>query len=130
MACSSPGRCAHADPHAAALTATNQYSSGVPRTVLITGITGFAGSHLAERFVAEGAVVHGIAHEDPPHPNLAAVAGRLRLHRGNILDFAAVSAALAAARPDAVVPLAAPAGPTPAPRGPGAAGRGKVVRSP
>src|SRR2546422_8074297 len=118
MVCWSPGRCARSELHAAALTAANQYSSDVPRTVLITGITGFAGSHLAERFVTEGAVVHGIAHEDPPHPNLAAVAGRLRVHRGNILDFAAVSAALAAARPDAVVHLAAQAVPTPAARDP------------
>src|SRR3989442_9563418 len=113
MACSSPGGCAHPDPHAAALTATNQYSSGVPRTVLITGITGFAGSHLAERFVTEGAVVHGIAHEDPPHPNLAAVADRVRVHRGNILDIAAVSAPLAAARARPGVHPAAQAGPPP-----------------
>src|SRR2546426_10234552 len=124
MACSSPGRCAHADPHAAALTATNQYSSGVPRTVLITGITGFAGSHLAERFVTEGAIVHGIAHEDPPHPNLAAVAGRLRGHRGNILDFAAVRPAPRAAPPHPGVQLRAAAGAPRAPAEAGAAGWG------
>lgn len=82
------------------------------RTVLITGITGFAGSHLAERFVAAGALVHGIAHEVPPFPHLAAIADRVRVHRGNILDVAAVSAALDAARPDAVVHLAAQAVPT------------------
>jgi GDP-4-dehydro-6-deoxy-D-mannose reductase len=79
---------------------------------LITGITGFAGSHLAERFVTSGVVVHGIAHEDPPYPHLAAVADRVRVHRANILDPGAVSAALAAARPDAVVHLAAQAVPT------------------
>jgi len=84
----------------------------VPGTVLITGITGFAGSHLAERFVSRGDEVHGIAHEDPPFQHLAAVADRVRVHRGNILDIASVSAALAAARPDAVVHLAAQAVPT------------------
>jgi GDP-4-dehydro-6-deoxy-D-mannose reductase len=84
----------------------------VPGTVLITGITGFAGSHLAERFVSRGDQVHGIAHEDPPFQHLAAVADRVRVHRGNILDIASVSAALAAARPDAVVHLAAQAVPT------------------
>jgi GDP-4-dehydro-6-deoxy-D-mannose reductase len=99
----------------------------VPRTVLITGITGFAGSHLAERFVAEHVVVHGIAHEDLPHPNLAAVADRVRVHRGNILDAAAVSAALAAARPDAVVHLAAQAVPTLAARDPVSAVRVNVL---
>jgi GDP-4-dehydro-6-deoxy-D-mannose reductase len=99
----------------------------VPRTVLITGITGFAGSHLAERFVTDGDVVHGIAHEDPPHPHLAAVADRVRVHRGNILDVAAVSAALDAARPDAVVHLAAQAVPTLAARDPVSAVRVNVL---
>jgi GDP-4-dehydro-6-deoxy-D-mannose reductase len=84
----------------------------VPRTVLITGITGFAGSHLAERFVTRGDEVHGIAHEDPPFPHLAAAADRVRVHRGNILDIASVKDAIAAARPDAVVHLAAQAVPT------------------
>ncbi|MGH2491955.1 MAG: GDP-mannose 4,6-dehydratase [Candidatus Limnocylindria bacterium] len=99
----------------------------MPRTVLITGITGFAGSHLAERFVTHGVVVHGIAHEDPPYPHLAAVAGRVRVHRGDILDVAAVGAALAAARPDAVVHLAAQAVPTLAARDPVSAVRVNVL---
>jgi len=99
----------------------------VPRTVLITGITGFAGSHLAERFVTQGVAVHGIAHEDPPHQNLAAVADRALVHRGNILDLAAVGAALAAARPDAVVHLAAQAVPTLAARDPVSAVRVNVL---
>ena len=99
----------------------------MPRTVLITGITGFAGSHLAERFVTDGVVVHGIAHEDPPYPHLAAVADRVRVHHGNILDAAAVTAALAAARPDAVVHLAAQAVPTLAARDPVSAVRVNVL---
>jgi GDP-4-dehydro-6-deoxy-D-mannose reductase len=99
----------------------------VPRTVLITGITGFAGSHLAERFVAAGVDVHGIAHEDPPYPNLSAVAERVHVSRGNILDVAAVSAALDAARPDAVVHLAAQAVPTLAARDPVSAVRVNVL---
>ena len=84
----------------------------MPRTVLITGITGFAGSHLAERFVTAGVDVHGIAHEDPPFAHLAAVADRLTIHRANILDVAGVRSALDAARPEAVVHLAAQAVPT------------------
>jgi GDP-4-dehydro-6-deoxy-D-mannose reductase len=84
----------------------------VPRTVLITGITGFAGSHLAERFVTAGVAVHGIAHEDPPFAHLAAVANKAIIHRANILDVAAVTSALDAARPDVVVHLAAQAVPT------------------
>jgi GDP-4-dehydro-6-deoxy-D-mannose reductase len=99
----------------------------VPGTVLITGVTGFAGSHLAERFVTQGAAVHGIAHEEPPHPNLASVADRVRIHRGNILDVDAVRAAIAEARPDAVVHLAAQAVPTLAARDPVSAVRVNVL---
>ncbi len=99
----------------------------MPGTVLITGITGFAGSHLAERFVTAGNIVHGIAHEDPPFPNLAAVADRVRVHRGNILDIASVKDALAAARPDAVVHLAAQAVPTLAAQDPVSAVRVNVL---
>jgi GDP-4-dehydro-6-deoxy-D-mannose reductase len=93
----------------------------------MTGITGFAGSHLAERFVAEGHVVHGIAHENPPFPHLAAVADRVVVHHGNILDVAAVAGALTEARPDAVVHLAAQAVPTLAARDPVAAVRVNVL---
>ena len=99
----------------------------MPRTVLITGITGFAGSHLAERFVTQGDAVHGIAHESPPFPNLAAIADRVIVHRGNILDIAEVTAAIAAARPDAVVHLAGQAVPTLAARDPVAAVRVNVL---
>lgn len=99
----------------------------MPGTVLITGITGFAGSHLAECFVTRGDEVHGIAHEDPPFPHLAVVADRVRVHRGNILDVAAVSDAIGAARPDAVVHLAAQAVPTLAALDPVAAVRVNVL---
>lgn len=99
----------------------------MPRSVLITGITGFAGSHLTERFVSDGVVVHGIAHEDPPYRHLVAVADRVRVHRGNVLDAEALTAALAAARPDAVVHLAAQAVPTLAARDPVGAVRVNVL---
>ena len=99
----------------------------MPRSVFITGITGFAGSHLTERFVREGVVVHGIAHEDPPYRNLAAVADRVRIHRGNVLDADALRSALAAARPEAVVHLAAQAVPTLAARDPVGAVRVNVL---
>ncbi|MEK7863382.1 MAG: GDP-mannose 4,6-dehydratase, partial [Chloroflexota bacterium] len=54
------------------------------RRVLITGITGFAGSHLAERLVADGVEVHGFAFEEPPYPNLRSVQDRLQIHRGDV----------------------------------------------
>ena len=80
--------------------------------VLITGITGFAGSHLAEHLVASGHDVHGLAHEDPPFANLAAIKGRVSIHPGDITRLEDVRSALAASRPDAVVHLAGQAVPT------------------
>ena len=82
------------------------------RRVLITGITGFAGSHLAERLAGRGDEVHGLAQEPAPHPNLARVAGRVTIHRGDILDAAAVRETLARVRPDVVFHLAGQAVPT------------------
>jgi GDP-4-dehydro-6-deoxy-D-mannose reductase len=77
----------------------------VAARVLLTGITGFIGSHLAERLVADGAEVHGIALEAPPHLHLEAIASRVRIHRADLADPDALRAAVAAARPDAVVHL-------------------------
>jgi len=99
----------------------------VPRTVLITGITGFAGSHLAERFVEMGVAVHGYAHEDPPYRHLSRVADRIDIHRGDIGDLATLRAALERARPEAVVHLAGQAVPTFAARDPIGAVRTNVV---
>jgi GDP-4-dehydro-6-deoxy-D-mannose reductase len=84
----------------------------VPRRVLITGITGFAGSHLAERLVAAGTETHGFAFEDGTHPNLAKVADRVTIHRGDITSLDDVRDAMRASRPDAVVHLAGQAIPT------------------
>ncbi len=79
--------------------------------VLITGITGFAGSHLAELLVREGAEVHGIAHEDAPHPNLRAIEREVSLHRADLLDAEATASAVRVARPAVVFHLAAQAVP-------------------
>lgn len=74
--------------------------------VLLTGITGFIGSHLAERLIADGHEVHGVAFEPAPYPNLAAIAAKVRIHRADLADPDALRDAFAAARPDAVVHLA------------------------
>src|SRR5919201_2458759 len=99
----------------------------MPRRVLITGITGFAGSHLAERFVAAGAAVEGIALDGAAHPNLARVANAVRVHHGDITSSDDVRAAVAAARPDVVVHLAGQAVPTLAARYPVSAVRENVL---
>ncbi len=103
------------------------YSCPVSGSVLITGVTGFAGSHLAEHLVASAIEVHGFAHEEPPFPNLSAVLDRISVHRGNILDQGSVRSALDRARPAAVVHLAGQAVPTLAARDPVAAVRLNVL---
>src|SRR5436309_10701599 len=95
--------------------------------VLITGITGFAGSHLAEHLVSRGDEVHGLAHEPPPFKNLAAVEDRVRIHEGDITRLEDVQGALAGSRADAVVHLAGMAVPTLASADPVAAVRINVL---
>src|SRR3989442_11764215 len=95
--------------------------------VLITGITGFAGSHLAEHPVARGDQVHGLAHERPPFRNLVAVKDRVRIHEGDITRLDDVEGALAGSRADAIVHLAGMAVPTLAAADPVAAVRLNVL---
>jgi UDP-glucuronate 4-epimerase len=86
--------------------------------LLITGMAGFIGSHLAERLAARGHEVTGLDNFDPfyerrvKEANLVA-AGRPRLVEGDVLATGADSALdriLASARFEAVVHLAALAG--------------------
>ena len=95
--------------------------------VLVTGITGFAGSHVAEQLVSSGDEVHGLAHEDPPFANLVAILDRVRIHAGDITRLDDLRSALAASRPDAVVHLAGQAVPTLASADPIAAVRVNVL---
>jgi len=99
----------------------------VPRRVLITGITGFAGSHLAERLVASGVAVQGLALDGAGHPNLARVANEVRVHHGDITSSDDVRAAMREARPDVVVHLAGQAVPTLAAQDPVGAVRVNVL---
>ena len=87
-------------------------------SVLVTGAAGFVGSTLVDRLLAEGREVVGLDSFDPFYPEALKrrnLAGALRhpafrLERGDIRDPAAVERAFAAARPQAVVHLAALAG--------------------
>lgn len=70
--------------------------------VLITGITGFAGRHLAAYCAAEGHEVHGLVR---PGREAAAPAGAVA-HASELDDDGGLRAVLAAARPDRIVHLA------------------------
>jgi len=79
--------------------------------VFLTGHTGFKGSWLAEWLLSLGAEVHGYALDPQPHELLFGqlnLATRLAADtRGDLADRAALSKALAAAKPDVVLHLAA-----------------------
>jgi GDP-4-dehydro-6-deoxy-D-mannose reductase len=77
--------------------------------VLITGITGFAGSHLAEHFLADhpGVEVFGTYRWRSRRENIEAIEGRIRLLECDLSDMTAVRNALEISRPDAIYHLAA-----------------------
>src|SRR5262245_45665877 len=77
--------------------------------VLITGITGFAGSHLAEYLLDHQPQVEvwGIYRWRSRLENLENVQGRVKMVECDLRDFTSVHATLAQARPDAIFHLAA-----------------------
>lgn len=79
------------------------------KRVLITGITGFAGSHLAEYFLAErpDVEVYGTYRWRSRKENIEGIEHRLRLLECDLSDAIAVRQALATSRPDAIFHLAA-----------------------
>jgi GDPmannose 4,6-dehydratase len=88
----------------------------MPRTALITGITGQDGSYLAELLLAKGYEVHGIMrrsssfntdrvdhlYQDPHEPDV-----RFHLHHGDLTDGSAIARLIRQLRPDEIYNLAA-----------------------
>lgn len=77
------------------------------RRALVTGASGFIGSHLVARLLHEGTEVHVLQRGDAPAPRLLPMLARLQVWRGDVTDLAAVHAAFEGAAPDLVVHLAA-----------------------
>jgi nucleoside-diphosphate-sugar epimerase len=75
--------------------------------VLVTGGSGFIGSHVVTRLVRDGAEVHVLQRDGATAPRLAAVGDRVRVWRGDVTDANAVHAAFDGAAPELVVHLAA-----------------------
>jgi GDP-4-dehydro-6-deoxy-D-mannose reductase len=75
---------------------------------LITGITGFAGSHLAEYLLGRGdGEVHGTVRWRSRPDNIAHLDGKVSLHPCDIRDAVAMNELFAGLRPDRVYHLAA-----------------------
>ena len=77
--------------------------------VLITGVTGFAGSHLADLLLAEHPEIQvaGMYRWRSPMENLEGAASRITLYETDLRDYISVQRTLEAARPDCIFHLAA-----------------------
>jgi nucleoside-diphosphate-sugar epimerase len=81
-----------------------------PPRCLITGATGFVGSHLARKLVSDGWQVHILVRTSSSLSAIADIAERLTIHTltpPNTPTTESVAAAVAAAKPDVVFHLAA-----------------------
>ena len=79
------------------------------RRVLITGISGFAGSHLAEQLVELGCEIHGTIrrHAVPMHENIEHLRGKIHLHEADITSAERILEIFEKISPNAVFHLAA-----------------------
>jgi len=75
--------------------------------VLVTGGTGFIGSHLAERLVAEGAEVTLAVEPRASKANVASILGRVRVHGVDLRDGQTVRQLVRECQPSKVYHLAA-----------------------
>lgn len=79
------------------------------RTVLITGITGFVGSHLADFLLAEHPDIKiiGLIRWRSPRDNIRRIINRLTLEYGDLEDAGSLHSVLSAYKPDVIFHLAA-----------------------
>ena len=75
--------------------------------VLVTGATGFLGTHLIQRLLADGARVHALVRPDSPRRKDLAADTRVTCLLADLRDEAALDACLTATSPDVVFHLGA-----------------------
>jgi GDP-mannose 4,6-dehydratase len=74
---------------------------------LITGITGFVGSHMAEYLLSKNVEVHGVIRWRSPKENISGFINNVYLHYGDILDRSSLDKTIKTVRPDYIFHLAA-----------------------
>ena len=77
------------------------------KRAFITGITGFAGSHLAELLLREGVEVYGLCRWRSRTENINHIRDKINLIEGDLLDLNSLQRAMMDVRPDYVFHLAA-----------------------
>jgi len=73
----------------------------------VTGITGFAGSHLSELLIYEGIEVHGLCRWRSAKDNIIHILDHVTLHHGDLLDLSSLMTCINEVKPDFVFHLAA-----------------------
>jgi len=74
---------------------------------LITGVTGFVGSHLAELLLKEGVSVYGLVRSRSTKENIESITDALHLCEGDLADAHSLRRILSDVRPDYVFHLGA-----------------------
>lgn len=79
------------------------------RDVLITGVSGFMGSHLSEKLLSVGANVYGLLrrHAVPQYPNITHLQNKIKVVEGDVTDIASISNILKKSEASVVFHLAA-----------------------
>ena len=79
------------------------------KKVLITGITGFVGSHLAEYILAnhKGIKIYGLVRWRSPKNNITAILDQINLCYGDLEDYSSLEKILGTVKPDVIFHLAA-----------------------
>ena len=85
------------------------FSDPVPKTALITGVTGQDGSYLAELLLEQGYEVHGMVRRSSTEKfdRIEHLRDKITLHQADLLDHRSLTDAMKASRPDEIYNLAA-----------------------
>lgn len=75
--------------------------------LLVTGISGFIGSHLARRLLSENAEVHGLCRASSDLWRIQDIKSQVRLHYADLRDYQSVKKTVQDTKPEKVFHLAA-----------------------